>query len=236
MIGELQSFWRKFVLIIQNKQNLYRCMMLDKAMDFVRHNDVIGDYFEFGVYAGATFQYAYHAARDRGLKKMKFHALDSFEGFSEPKGNDNIGLISEGSRNCSEEQFLFNVQKSGVPLSAITTTKGWFSNTLGGDGKQDTDKKFGNTKISVVWLDADLYEPTVSALEYLTPRLQDGSVMIFDNWFLFKGHPGRGERRAFAQWQQKNPEIIVTPFYNFSWHGTSFIINLPIAENQEGSI
>lgn len=205
--------------------------MLDRAMDFVRHNGVKGDYFEFGVYAGATFQYAYHAARARGLQDMRFHALDSFEGFSEPKGHDDIGHVVKGGRFCSEPQFLENVRRSGVPLSKVTTTKGWFSETLAGTKAIETNERLGDAKIALVWLDADLYEPTLAALNFLTPRLQDGTVMMLDNWFLFKGHPGRGERKALAEWQKKNPKITLTHFYNFSWHGASFIVNVPLREN-----
>lgn len=233
MLKQLKFYWRKFWLIFGNRKNLHRSFMLERAMDFVRHNQVAGDYFEFGVYAGTTFQYAYHAAKDRGLDTMKFHALDSFEGFSEPKGHDDIGLIVEGTRNCSEKQFLMNVSRAGVPLAKVTTTKGWFSDTLEGEGANKTNEKLGNAKVSLVWLDADLYEPTISALNFLTDRLQDGTVMMFDNWFLFKGHPQRGERKALAEWQKKNPHIIFTPFYHFSWHGTSFIVNLPLSENRQ---
>lgn len=214
--------------MFKNRQNLYRSIMLERAMDFVRHNTVDGDYFEFGVYAGTTFQYAYHAARARGLKQMKFHALDSFEGFSQPKGHDDIGHVVKGGRYCSEKQFLRNIERSGVPLSQVTTTKGWFADTLEGEGARTTNQKFGGNKIAAVWLDADLYEPTLSALNFLTPRLQDGTVMMLDNWFLFKGHPDRGERKALSEWLKNNPHIILTPFYNFSWHGTSFIVNLPL--------
>lgn len=227
----LSSYVRKAGQILRNRDNWRRCAMLDLAMDFVRHNQVEGDYFEFGVYAGRTFQYAYHAAHDRGLKTMKFHAFDSFEGFSEPKGQDDIGLIAKGSRSASEELFLSNIQKAGVPLTRVTTTKGWFSDTLEGTGAKRTGRKFGQAKAAVVWLDADLHEPTISALRFISNRLQDGTVLIFDNWFLFKDHPSRGEQKALGEWQKQHPEIILTPFYNVSWHGRSFIVSLPIDNN-----
>jgi O-methyltransferase len=206
--------------------------MLERAMDFVRHNGVSGDYFEFGVYAGTTFQYAYHSAMARGLVNMRFHALDSFEGFSQPKGHDDIGHVTRGGRFCSKSQFLDNIRRSGVPLSKVDVTKGWFSDSLEAEGAKKTNKKLGDTKAGVVWFDADLFEPTLSSLNFITDRLQDGSVIIFDNWFLFKGHPGRGERKAFDEWRKKNPHILLTPFYHFGWHGTSFIVNLPLTKEE----
>jgi len=232
MFNQITFYLRKLWLLFKNRQNLYRSFMLERAMDFVRHNTVQGDYYEFGVYAGTTFQYAYHAAQARGLKNMRFHAFDSFEGFSEPKGHDDIGHVVKGGRFCSLQQFVKNIRKAGVPLSQFTTTKGWFADTLENEGGKETDLKLSNSKIAAVWLDADLYEPTISALNFLTPRLQDGTVMLLDNWFLFKGHPERGERRALAEWLKIHPEITLTPFYHFSWHGTSFIVNLPLAKGE----
>lgn len=232
MFNQILFYTQKFWLLFKNRQNLYRSFMLERAMDFVRHNTVAGDYYEFGVYAGTTFQYAYHAATARGLRGMRFHAFDSFEGFSQPKGHDDIGHVVKGGRFCSLEQFVKNVRKAGVPASRFTTTKGWFSDTLENEGKKGTDEMLGNSKIAAVWLDADLYEPTISALNFLTPRLQDGTVMMLDNWFLFKGHPERGERRALAEWLKNHPEITLTPFYHFSWHGTSFIVNLPLSNEE----
>jgi hypothetical protein len=227
-MNQIIFFVKKLWLFFQNRQNLYRSIMLERAMDFARHNKLEGHYFEFGVYAGTTFQYAYHAAKDRGLQTMRFYALDSFEGFSEPKGHDDIGLITEGTRDCSEKQFLRNVKRQGVPLKIVTTVKGWFADTLEGAGAIKTNEKLGNAQVAVLWMDADLYEPTISALNFVTPRLEDGTVIMFDNWFLFKGHPERGERKACTEWLEKNPHIMLTPFYNFSWHGASFIINLPL--------
>ena len=225
---QFTSYVKKAQLLFNNRDNLKRAAMLDVAMDFVRHNQVVGDYFEFGVYAGQTFQYAYHAAQIRGLHSMHFHALDSFEGFSTPKDQDDIGLVHEATRSCSEKQFLLNVKKAGVPQSKVTTTKGWFRDTLEGAAADKTNTALGTAKISIAWLDADLYEPSISALRFLNDRLQDGSVLIFDNWFLFKAHPERGERRAFSEWTAEHPELLVTQFHNMSWHGTSFIINLPL--------
>ncbi len=232
MIKQIIFFLKKLWLFFKNRQNIYRSIVLGRAMNFVRHNKVEGHYFEFGVYVGKTFQYAYHAASDRGLKSMRYYALDSFEGFSEPMGHDDIGLITQGTRACSEKQFLKNIKQQGVPLSLVTTVKGWFADTLEGEGSKETNKKLGDAQVAVLWMDADLYEPTISALNFITNRIQDGTVILFDNWFLFKGHPQRGERKACAEWLEKNPHIILTPFYNFSWHGSAFIINLPLSETE----
>lgn len=60
MLKQLKFYYQKFWSIFRNRQNLHRCFILERIMDFVRHNKIEGDYFEFGVYAGTTFQYAYY--------------------------------------------------------------------------------------------------------------------------------------------------------------------------------
>ncbi len=225
---EIRMGIEKIGLIIKNRNNRPRCKMLDTAMDFVRHSKVDGDYFEFGVFRGVTFQYAYHAAQLRDRKSMRFFALDSFQGFADPKGNDTTGVIVKGTRNCSEEEFLKVLRSYGVNVKKVQTIPGWFEETLIGEGKKKTIEKIGERKIAIAYLDADLYEPTVLALDFLVDYLTDGTLLIFDNWFLFRGHPDRGERRAFEEWCAKHPELIITPYNNFGWHGASFIVNLKL--------
>ena len=219
---------KKIALLAKNRNNRPRCRMLDMAMDFVRHSKVEGDYFEFGVYRGLTFQYAYHSAQIRKLTSMRFFALDSFQGFADPKGNDTTGVIIKGTRNCSENNFYRVLRSHSVDMKKVKTIPGWFENTLIGEGKKNTVNKIGQSKAAIVYLDADLYEPTVLALDFIVEYLADGALLLFDNWFLFRGHPERGERRAFEEWTKKHPELIITPYSNFGWHGTSFIVNFPL--------
>ncbi|MCG2718374.1 MAG: methyltransferase, partial [Nanoarchaeota archaeon] len=69
----------------------------------------------------------------------------------------------------------------------------------------------------------DLYESTVLVLDFITEYIQDGTIIIFDDWFSFRGNPNRGEQKAFKEWLKKNPSIKTTEFYRFGWHGNSFI-------------
>lgn len=230
MSQEISMGLKKIALLFKNRNNRPRCRMLDLAMDLVQHSKVEGDYFEFGVYRGLTFQYAYHSAQLRQRTSMNFFAFDSFQGFSDPRGNDTTGVIVKGTRDCSEKEFCEVVRSHGVNMRRVHTIPGWFEETLIGEGKEKTREKVGTRKVAIAYLDADLYEPTVLALDFLEDYLTDGSLLIFDNWFLFRGHPHRGERRAFEEWCQKHPEFLITPFNKFGWHGESFIVNMRLDE------
>jgi hypothetical protein len=65
----------------------------------------------------------------------------------------------------------------------------------------------------------------VPVLEFITPYLVNGSVLVFDDWFFYKASPERGEQKALNEWLKINPNIKLTEFHKYSWHGNSFIIN-----------
>ena len=43
-------------------------------------------------------------------------------------------------------------------------------------------------------IDCDIYEPALECLHYLTTRLSDGAILVFDDWSF---NPEVGETRAF---------------------------------------
>jgi len=208
-----------------NWQNPDRVNFIDIAMTYCKHNKIDGNYFEFGVYKGDTFQYAYHAAKMKGLTSMTLFAFDSFQGFSEPGKSDGLELIKKGDRSCSISEFTQNIKKWGVKSNTITIIPGWFSETLTGKGALQTKKLINGKNVALAYFDADLFEPTKLALDFVTPYLSDGAILAFDNWFLFKGHPNRGERKAFSEWSTKHHEFLLSEYYKFGWHGNSFIVN-----------
>lgn len=198
--------------------------MIKRAMAFVRFNNRIpGDYLEFGVWKGGTFTSAFHFARRYNLDAMRFYAFDSFEGLPEIKGLDAEGFkqFDKGQFLCSEKQFRSNIAGNGVDLDRVETVVGWFDKVL----NNTTKGKLPLQKAAVIWIDCDLYESTVPILDFIVDYIQDGTIIIFDDWFCFKGNPNRGEQRAFREWLARNPQITASEFYKFGWGGDSFIIH-----------
>lgn len=189
-------------------------------MNFVKSTNVAGDYLEFGVFKGSTFVEAYQMAKGKKLDSMKFFALDSFEGLPEVKGID-VGQFQKGEYSASLELFMSNLKQSGVDFNRVEIVPGWFNETL----NAETKKKLGMKFAAVVWIDCDLYESTVRVLDFVTDLLVDGTIIVFDDWFFFKGNPNRGEQRAFREWLAKHPEIKASEYHKYFWHGNSFIIH-----------
>ena len=197
--------------------------MMKIAMDFAEISKVDGDYLEFGVYEGNAFVSAFHFAQSRNLKSMKFYAFDSFKGLPEIKGVDAKGFrhFSKGQFSCDANKFKKIVSRQGVDLKKVKIIPGWFYETL----NKETKKKLPLKRAAVIWIDCDLYESTAPVLNFIKDYLQDGTILVFDDWFCFKGNPDKGEQKAFMEWLKKNPSIRAIEFHKFCPFGNSFIIN-----------
>lgn len=175
---------------------------------------------EFGVYKGGTFIESYKVARAKKLDRMKFFAFDSFEGLPESIGLDKeFHQFATGEYKFSLENFKERLIKNGI--SNVEIVSGWFDKTL----NADTKKRLGIKSAAVVWIDCDLYESTVPVLKFIKDYIIDGTIIVFDDWYHFRGNPKYGEQRAFREWLAENPQFTASEFHKYFWHGNSFIIH-----------
>ncbi|MFC1752959.1 TylF/MycF/NovP-related O-methyltransferase [Thermoproteota archaeon] len=197
--------------------------MLALAMGFVWQNKMKGDYLEFGVYQGATFCKAYYLAQRCIRDSMKFYAFDSFKGLPKNQGldDDKESVFSEGEYSCSKDSFIKNLSARGIKQDKVQITEGWFKDSL----NEQRKKELPISKASILWVDCDLYESTVPVLDFITGYVQNGTILIFDDWFCFRGDPDKGQQRAFREWLSKNTSITASEFHKYSWHGNSFILH-----------
>jgi hypothetical protein len=196
--------------------------VLDSAISMSMINQVEGDYLEFGVFRGDRLTQAYETATfltkwirsgkdpymkkasTRSLEQMRFFGFDSFEGL--PKANTidvaqgQEEWIGEGGFSASLEEVTALMPKKGISEGRIKLIKGWFNETLTPETKRQLELK----SAAIVYVDCDYYESAVPALEFVTDLLVDGSVLIFDDWFIFRGRSDRVEQRAFHEWQERH--------------------------------
>lgn len=198
--------------------------MMQVAIDMIaRVYELEGDYLEFGVYVGRSFTSAFHLAQSRNLKSMRFYAFDSFEGLPNITGKDKNDSCpySKGQYSCDVKQFKKNLSANGIDLNKVSIIPGWFDDVL----NKETKKKLPIKKAALIWVDCDLYESTVPVLNFITDYVQDGTIIVFDDWFSFKGNLNMGEQRAFREWLKKNPSIRATEFHRFATGNSFFIEN-----------
>jgi O-methyltransferase len=77
---------------------------------------------------------------------------------------------------------------------------------------------------AIVHFDCDLYESTREALDAVAPSLQDGAMLLFDDWFHYKGNPGKGEARAFHEFLAAHPEWGAVQYRTYSTFCNAFIV------------
>ncbi len=197
--------------------------VLNTAMNFAMWSELEGDYLEFGVYEGGRLSSAFHLAQRNNLTSMRFHAFDSFQGLPPISGLDAEGYkqFSQGEYSCDRDRFEESIRLNRVDVDRVEVVDGWYDDTL----NDDTKRRLGIKAAAIVWVDCDLYESTVPVLDFITDLVQDGTVIIFDDWHCFRGDPDRGEQRAFREWLERSPALTASEFHKFSWHGNSFILH-----------
>jgi O-methyltransferase len=195
--------------------------ILTKAVAFASSCLIKGDYLEFGVYTGTSFCTAFHLAQAAGLHEMRFYAFDSFEGMpddAEPGGSVHH---DPGGFYCDRAQFENIIRDNGVDPTLVEIVAGWYDDVL----NDELHEKLSLEKAAIVSADCGLYGSTSRVLRWVTDYVQDGTILIFGDWFSFRGSPQRGQQRAFAEWLEATPQITASAFHTFGWHGSSFILH-----------
>jgi len=196
--------------------------VLKTCLEFVSFNKVKGDYLEFGVFEGDNFIKAILFSRNKDLENMKFFAFDSFEGLPNISGLDKkVEIFSKNQFSCNVNKFRNILQKKKIDLNKIEIIEGWFNKTL----NQKLKRKLNIKKASVIFVDVDLYESCVPVMDFITDYIQDGTIIIFDDYFCYKGSNKLGVRKAFEDWLKKNKNITVTPYLQYDWMGKAFILH-----------
>lgn len=210
---------------------------LQTGASFVAWNQVDGDYLEFGVYKGGSFIAAFHAMEksrrsvgtaNRGsaeiakwlTQRPRYFAFDSFAGL--PGGEaQRQSDYHEGAYACSEDMFLANVRAAGVDMSRVVTVPGMYDRSL----TPEVKAKHGLRQAAMVMIDCDLYESTVPVLDFITDLVGQGTILVFHDWFRFKGSPQQGEQRACREWLQRNPQFELIEYWREGPQAVAFLVN-----------
>jgi O-methyltransferase len=151
----------------------------------------------------------------------RFFAFDSFAGLPQAPGAHHSDY-APGSYACSEQQFVRNIQRRGVDLKDVVVVPGLYDQTL----TRETKERYGLRRAALVMIDCDLYESTVPVLEFLTDLIDQGTILIFHDWFRYRGDPRCGEQRACHEWQERNPRFELIEYWREGPQAVSFLANL----------
>lgn len=181
-----------------------------------------GDILEFGTFQGYTLQCAYHAFNRRKLAhNRRFIAFDSFAGIIGTGTGENF---TDGAFATSVESLNFANYLADVPQERVVIVDGPYFTTLGTDVAA-TRKFLEPVRAAVVHIDCDVEAPAKLALDFVTPYLQQGSLLLFDEYDQHAADNAKGERAALRAWLKENPNFEVELYRTYHARARSFIVH-----------
>jgi O-methyltransferase len=170
------STYRK-IWIHENRKNndvdLIRMLFLICSVEEILSSNIKGSFAELGVYKGNSAKILNELAPKRNL-----YLFDTFEGFLE---KDTIFESKKINKRHFKDTSLENIKNLFKSSENVYLCPGYFPETTCSIPKKET--------FSLVHLDADLYNPTKSALKFFYPKLEKGAFLIVHD-YLNESWPG----------------------------------------------
>jgi len=213
-----------------------RHSMFRNATRFVDYELVPGDIFEFGVYTGRSLALLahYHQVNKKSIHQIDFErrvvGFDSFQGLP---GGDDHPRWKPGMFRVNHS--FHPICKKGEPVTPRVIEMLFEKYELppprieAGEFSQILPKVIGSKyhAAAIVHIDCDLYESTHAVLVGIHSVLQEGSILLFDDWFNFRGSRHKGEQKAFFEYVDGQQDWTFTPYQTYATFGNSFIVARP---------
>lgn len=229
-ITRVYKFYLTFKAFCKNKtitplrrgtKNIYslkeRFEFFQSAQYFLQVNRINGVYMEFGCHEVSTFRMALNTLGSHGKPNRveKFIAFDSFEGMPEPECIDKQKIWRSGMNFTSLNTFRNITKRDSYRVEAV---KGYYYESL---------KKWRfppSSRLAMAYIDCDYYSSTVDVLTFLEDKISHGTLLAFDDWDCYYSDPGRGQRKAFAEFKERlSSDFSFQYFRTIGTGGASFI-------------
>ena len=201
----------------KRRTRVARLNILRSALRLLDFNGIDGDYVEFGCFRAETLPLAHRINRMLPMQRHLW-AIDSFQGIPAPQGFRNLHpRWSEGRKFTSVAEFQRRCRRHGVPESAMTTIVCPYPElaTLPADQLPDN--------IALAYVNCYLHSQVEQVLELLRPRLKQGMLIAFDNYFACSRFHQSGDRAAFERFQRSTDAFHFCRYQTFGFAGCSFL-------------
>lgn len=211
---------------------------LYRAWAYVHATQLAGDYYEFGVYRGNSLAHSWlsyrhlrgRMERSAGLpfrrqgtvlrflsQTPRFYGFDTFCGM--PGNDEGEDTLAGGSFLASVAQAKARCAAAGLREPHLQLVAGLFA---------DNACAIGNAPAAIVHVDCDLYASARDALGLIASRLVQGSVLLCDDYDLFRADQRRGERRALDECA-RDCGIVFEPWFAYGAASRAFLCHVPAA-------
>jgi O-methyltransferase len=191
----------------------------ERAVIALSFNGICGDYVEFGCHGGTSMWLAWQEIAANPVARHMW-AVDPFTGASktdDPVDDHPTWIPSTVSTDVDE--FHSVLAARGVPRDAYTTLEGDFADSLPRLGSHGEPRD-----IALAYIATNLYSSTVSALEFLEPRLKHGMILAFNDYYCWTASDVSGERAAFEEFAAERSEWNFHRYLAIDWDGVAFIV------------
>lgn len=171
-----------------------RMYSLYKAVEYIVKKGLSGDFVECGVYKGGAAMMMAKTLLSLGVKDRMIYLYDTYEGMAKPtkedmsvmKSAEPVMEIWEREQRDDHNEWCYGpldgvkaaMESTGYPMDKVVFVKGMVENTLPNDKHE---------KIALLRLDTDWYSSTKHELVHLFPKLQQGGVLILDDYGYWAG-------------------------------------------------
>ncbi|MBI5346623.1 MAG: class I SAM-dependent methyltransferase [Chlamydiae bacterium] len=200
----------------------------NRVFMFVKSTPLKGDFLEFGVFAGYTARSLARMIKKFTIDDAKLHLFDSFIGLPEGDKKDVISyeavnnIWKKGSMALLDGIEILIYKKLSKILSSerVCVVKGFFNDVL-----EQYIEQAPIRKARLIHFDCDLYSSTKYVLNILLSHeiIQDGSILIFDDWMCSLGNPNFGQRRAVKEILEHYPFWSFEQYFNYGIGSTVFV-------------
>lgn len=186
-----------------------RAGALHRAWGHVFSNQIRGAYYEFWVYRGDSFRTSYRVHR-----QFARWAQGQLTASEEWRRKTAARYVTDNHQFHAFDTF------AGMPPNAETNA------LFAGGTFYCSFEEFTRLNRAVgLIVDADLYDSARDALEIVTEKLRQGSVLMCDDWNAFNAHRGTCARRALAEWLDRYRELDAEPWFTYDFAGQAFLVH-----------
>jgi O-methyltransferase len=157
----------------------------------LKREKVPGSFAELGVYQGESARALHHMDPER-----RFHLFDTFTGFTGKDLSVETGEASTYTESNFADTYINKVKSRISGNDNLFFHPGYFPETAVAVERE---------AFALVNLDADLYNPTRTGLEFFYPRLSPGGVLFIHDC----NHKWDGIRKAVGEFAGTIPEVPV---------------------------
>jgi O-methyltransferase len=198
-----------------------RLAMYRRAVLWLNVNGVQGSVCEFGCSGGESFLNLYFQFSKQSSVCPHFYLFDSFEGLPDLDARTPHSGWKRGDFRFSYEDLLKRMEFFGVPRKSYSITRGFFDKSL----TRETWHALDIGPVSLLHIDCDLYDSSLLSLNFVSGNLQDGTVILFDDYYCSRADMKMGESGAFQEWLSQHPEWTAVPWHDYSIHGKAFLLS-----------